>query len=38
MVDFIIDIITEITDFILNLWADTFGNRKAKSKEDSCHR
>ena len=30
MVDFIMEIITEITDFFLNLWADKFGNRKEK--------
>ena len=30
MVDFIMEIITEITDFFLNLWVDKFGNRKVK--------
>ncbi|MCI7129016.1 hypothetical protein [Frisingicoccus sp.] len=30
MVDFIMEIIMEFTDFFLNLWADKFGNRKEK--------
>ena len=32
MIDFIIDIIMEITDFFLNLWTDKFGTRKRSSK------
>lgn len=30
MVDFIIEIVTEIIDFFLNLWTDKLGNKKRK--------